>query len=615
MFTSLNAEGSASMIKSLSNDKVHTLLNPENNVVYRVPKYQREYTWGKAEWDELVDDLLEHDGADGHFLGTIICVNSTANATEESILEVIDGQQRLTTLSLLMSAVHSVLSRYTDQMDFDQQVDLSNLRRMLALRDPWRARVRPQSQGNNDKDYSHVLAQSGIPVEDPKPAYAGNRRIKRAFYHFQSRIEQLAELEGTSQLNASYDMLSRVKRAHLVKLEVVSHADAFTLFESLNNRGVPLTPIDLIKNTLLAEAERTEGTSLDLAYSQWRGWLDKLGDEYGAQERFFRYYYTAMKHESDLAVSGQIIATRSNLIRIYEELIRRDLPKLLTNLDDGVSAFAKLLGRDEEHLSTSLGRSLTRLRRAQGLPAHILLIYLLITQKETDLSDAELIEIVDLQTNFFVRRNLTGKPATYALVRLYMELVARLRDADASERKAIILSELESVSASNDEFYQWLSGPLYDLNAEVVRFILTHLAEQGMTLETRQDLWQRTASTSRPTFVWSIEHILPQGENLPQDWIDMLGGSGEAAKTQQELVHHLGNLTITGYNSALSNASFAMKRDRKDSKGNYIGYRNGLNLNAGLADRETWSDSEILERTEQLAADAMAAFPLSYPQE
>src|SRR5699024_10987210 len=138
---------------------------------------------------------------------------------------------------------------YVDEMDFDQQVDLSNLRRMLALRDPWRARVRPQSQGNNDKDYAHVLAQAGIAIDDPRPAYVGNRRIKRAFYHFRTRIEQLADLESTSPLVAAYNMLSRVKRAHLVKLEVVSHADAFTLFESLNNRGVPLTPIDLIKNT------------------------------------------------------------------------------------------------------------------------------------------------------------------------------------------------------------------------------------------------------------------------------------------------------------------------------------------------------------------------------
>lgn len=115
------------MLKSLANDKVYSLLNPENNIVFKVPKYQREYTWGKAEWDDLVDDLLENNGSEGHFLGTIICVNSTANTTEESILEVIDGQQRLTTLSLLLIALYSILNDHKDDMELEQQVDLINL--------------------------------------------------------------------------------------------------------------------------------------------------------------------------------------------------------------------------------------------------------------------------------------------------------------------------------------------------------------------------------------------------------------------------------------------------------------------------------------------------------
>ncbi|HRN29942.1 MAG TPA: DUF262 domain-containing protein, partial [Terrimesophilobacter sp.] len=93
------------MIKSLSNDAVHALLSPENNVTYAVPKYQREYSWGRDQWDELVEDLLEHEETDGHFLGTIICVNATANTTHESVLEVIDGQQRLTTISLMLAAI------------------------------------------------------------------------------------------------------------------------------------------------------------------------------------------------------------------------------------------------------------------------------------------------------------------------------------------------------------------------------------------------------------------------------------------------------------------------------------------------------------------------------
>lgn len=599
------------MLKSLSNDKIYSLLNPENNVVFRVPKFQREYTWGKTEWDDLVDDLLEDGGADGHFLGTIICVNSTENTTDESILEVIDGQQRLMTLSLLLTAIYAVLKDHEDDMNLDQQVDLVNLRRMIALKNPERVRIRPQSQNLNDEDYAHVIAEVGFDVEDPKPPYAGNRRIKRAYSHFVNRINQLADEESISSMEASNNLLEQVKRTHLVKLEVVSHADAFTLFESLNNRGVPLTPIDLIKNTLLAKAEREPGVSLDQAYDQWKAWLDVLGDEYSTQERFFRYYYIAMKHEHDLAVSGQIVATRTNLIRIYETLVQKDIHKLMKNLDVGVAAFGQLLGRSDVN-STRLSTSLTQLRNAQGMPAHILLLYLFITNDENGLSEDDLIDIVDLQTNFFVRRNLTGKPATNALVRIYMDLVDELRKASPEDWKSIILADLTAVSASDDEFHVALSGPVYDLNSDVVRFILTFLAEQRMTRENYQDLWRRAQSSSRSTYIWSIEHILPQGENLPAEWITMLGGPESAATTQQEVVHYLGNLTITAYNSSLSNASFVEKRDRVDKKDNPIGYRNGLSLNADLADLDHWDKESIIQRTAALADQAIKAFPLQY---
>lgn len=599
------------MLKSLANDKVYSLLNPENNVVFKVPKYQREYTWGKAEWDDLVDDLLEDTGTEGHFLGTIICVNSTENTTEESILEVIDGQQRLTTLSLLLTSIYSVLKDYEDEMEMEQKVDLVNLQRMITLKGPVRTRVRPQSQNRNDEDYEHVIAEAGFPIEDPQPPYAGNRRIKRAYKHFVHRIQQFAEGEDISLIDASNDILTRVKSAHVVKLEVISHADAFTLFESLNNRGVPLTPIDLIKNTLLAKAERAPGISLDQVYTRWSTWLEVLGDEYSTQERFFRYYYIAMKHEHDLFVAGQVVATRSNLIRIYETLIQRDLAKLIDNLDVGIAAFGQLLGRGSTE-ETKLSRSLARLRNAQGMPAHILLIYLLATRAKNRLSDEELIAIVDLQTNFFVRRNLTGKPATYALVRMYMDLVGKLRESSPENWQDIILTDLKAVSASDEDFYEALTGPVYDLNSDVVRFILTHLAEQHMTRENYQDLWQRTQTSSRSTYVWSIEHILPQGDKLPTEWVAMLGGQEQASATQQRVVHHLGNLTITGYNSSLSNASFVRKRDHTDSKGNPIGYRNGLSLNADLAELDDWDQEAIIQRTETLANQTMATFPLQY---
>lgn len=127
-----------------------------------------------------------------------------------------------------------------------------------------------------------------------------------------------------------------------------------------------------------------------------------------------------------------------------------------------------------------------------------------------------------------------------------------------------------------------------------------------MTRETKVDLWRQ----EKNRFVWTIEHILPQGENLPTAWQEMLGGEELAAKAQEEHKHRLGNLTITAYNSNLGNKSFVEKRDRKDSKGRYIGYRNGLALNAELATRDSWTGDDIENRTRELASRVLSRFPL-----
>ena len=135
------------MIKSVVDAPVFNLLSAQDTVVYEIPKYQREYAWSKQQWDELFDDLLEEDDtSSGHFLGTIICINRTSNATQESVLELVDGQQRLTTLSILMAAIHKVLTDHADRLDEDGRVELNLLRRQLILKDPTRLRVRPQIQ-------------------------------------------------------------------------------------------------------------------------------------------------------------------------------------------------------------------------------------------------------------------------------------------------------------------------------------------------------------------------------------------------------------------------------------------------------------------------------------
>ena len=167
---------------------------------------------------------------------------------------------------------------------------------------------------------------------------------------------------------------------------------------------------------------------------------------------------------------------------------------------------------------------------------------------------------------------------------------------------------LKGASANDALFQDALEGKIYADNLDAARFVLVTLAKPSKTKE-RSDFWERGRSGN---YLWTIEHILPQGENLPSAWVEMVGhGDADKAKQVQEnLVHTLGNLTLTGYNSQLSNMSFERKRDRTNDAGEPIGYRNGLNLNKDLAERETWDERSITERTERLVAEALRAFAL-----
>ncbi|GAB3108886.1 DUF262 and DUF1524 domain-containing protein [Janibacter alkaliphilus] len=592
------------MIKSANQYPVHTLFSHEGNVLYRIPPYQREYSWYKAQWEDLFEDLIEADSS--HFLGTVITLDQTTDTFEGNILQVIDGQQRLTTLTLLLAAVHSVLKEHIEELDDDARTDVTNLGRKLVRKADGQPRVTPQKQGLNLFDYLKVLEEAGLPVEGERKPYYPSRRIAKCYRYFRSAIERLAETEELTETEAALKVHGAALRAVIVKIEVASHADAFVLFESLNNRGMPLSPVDLIKNHLLAESEKRQIMNVDQAFKHWNDMLTSLGDSYSTQERFLRHYYNAFKSELP-DVPNASVATKSKLIRIYEELLEQNLTKLVDALVDASKIYGRINCVVELDQPTSLDRSFQRLLRAQGAPSYVLLMWLMSKQDDLEITDLQLELVADLLTSFFVRRNLTGYPQTYALTKVFMTTIEAFGEASGEDVVGVVRGKLSAVSSSDEEFRARLQGRIYEENTDVARFLLTTLAEDAMTKETKVDLWCQ----EKNHYVWTIEHILPQGENLPDAWQSMLGGKDVAAQVQEEQRHRLGNLTITAYNSNLGNKSFVEKRDRKDSKGRRIGYRNGLSLNAELATRDSWAARDIEERTKALADMVVARFPIA----
>jgi len=593
------------MIKSVNNYPVSQLFDIEAGVVYAIPRYQREYTWGKNQWENLFDDVLENDP--GYFLGSIICINQSTDALSVQKLELVDGQQRLTTLSLLFASVYHALKSHETDLDDEQRVELINLKRKLVLKKgDDQIRLIPQIQNNNNPDYRAVLAEIGVISECDVPAYAGNRKIFRAYRYFQDRIDEMAN-GRSNRLGTIMEFLDKVSHACLVKIEVASHADAYTLFESLNNRGMPLTAIDLIKNKLLARLESIEPGKVDHYFGHWNRLLGYLGDDYAIQERFFRQYYNAFKDQLK-AVHQVPVATRSNLIQIYEKLINHDAKDCLQKISAAGRLYSLILSRNQDDALNGLEKPIKDLERIQGAPSYLLMLYLLVRKDELELTNAHLTSIVELLVRFFVRRNLTDTPPTRDLTRLFMTVIDKISGLRADAIPQSIEQQLVAVSATDEAFQRKLDGPIYEENSGVTRFILCALAEQAMTKESWVDLWR----FENKQFVWTIEHIFPQGENIPQSWITMIADGDEikAKEIQQTHVHKLGNLTISGFNSALGNKSFEDKRDRVDRQGRAVGYKNGLKLNEDLAASAGWSVVQIDSRTDKLVQQVTQLFKL-----
>lgn len=563
------------MIQTAAQTTVKALLSENNGAKYHyvIPPYQREYAWTKNQWDNLFDDLTNSDK--GYFLGSLICILD-GNVGDSIEATVIDGQQRLTTLNLLLLALYKKIKplnedRKVIENDDYQEARLAFKKYFLNHSDHKLPRLTPSIQNNNLADYTYLVRNIVHGNDSSKPDNYGNRRIAKAFNHFTERIENYAG----DDVDTLFKLLDKITAACVVRIDTQDAASAFILFESINNRGVPLTPMDLIKNSMISSLKNQSAEQIN---EEWQQIINNLND-YDVQVRYLRHFYQAFKPigliwDKD---KGKDKITKNDLIQTYTAVIKQQPEKLLHELTVKSEIYKALSFPEnitEDNTFIRYQNKLVDLKKLGIAPAYTLLLFLFDQYPQQDFSG-----LLNYIEQWFMVRHLTNIPATSRTDDIF---ITAAKTQHKKYDEAALIAQLQQALPDVKYIKQSLESPdLYEDNAHLTRYILVYLEQKQRTAENAVDFWAN--NKGKP--VWSVEHIYPQKPK-----------TGEWPDDCKDWLHSLGNLTLSAYNSNLHNSSFTEKSQKKD-----IGLKSGnVKINDYLRDKTEWNAEHIKKRGEEL---------------
>jgi uncharacterized protein with ParB-like and HNH nuclease domain len=581
-----------------------------SNATYFIPKYQRGFVWQNDKIEDLLNDISENRQ---HFLGTLLFINRRIDDDHPSRFEIVDGQQRLATISLLLCAIYKQFNTLPSQNTFSDEIieDINDRKKEIKkiLVDPHISELRLtlSEQGKNSQDYKSILKMLKILENVSNEPYFKNRRL---FKGYSFLLKKIAE----KNIDELISLQENLKNAYTVRITVNNSQSAYLIFECLNDRGQSLTAIDLIKNYIFfkieqkanienhslspSERKRIVERKMEETFKNWNTILSNI-DDFAWQDRFLRHYYLSFNHDARIKVENYTYIKESETPKIYEKLADKDVSFIFSELFEKSTIYKKFM--DPEILERpKLKKALIHLKFISAKPAYILLLYLFVEYPaEYELHE----QIADFLVKYFIRRHLTGKPDTNKLDKSFIRVIGWC-ESQTDPRQITSANIIQEILINPDARYadladlkQILEDDIYEISANITRVIL-EIIEGPHQTRTDRDLWDK---------YFEIEHILPKGDNLPQPWIQMLsnGDENEAKKIKKDFQHKFGNLTLTAYNKELSNKDFEYKRDRLDENGNPVGYKNNFYLNNDLRNKRKWGKDEIKARTKRLVREAI----------
>ena len=541
----------------------------DGSIQYRVPLFQRTYSWDQRQWDQLWDDILDVYGMEkprNHFIGAV--VNQPIPDAPERVAKfmLIDGQQRFTTLSILLAVIRCQAltdpERWGTLADEIQETCLTNKFGQYQDEQP---KLRPTEQDR--EAFSAVIAGEAPP---------NTSQIGKAWAYFQRALEVLKEGDtegGEIDLRKLKTCITHY--LDLVSINLEQDDSPNRIFESLNNTGMRLSVSDLIRNYLLMnipnEAQRQE------AYDRyWYPMQERLRDDDGNHLSDFFWRYLMM--EGSLPRWGETFNG-------VKELIGNPTPEGTLNALRKFSRFSnyycRLAQLDPTEPDGAFKIQIGRLNQWVVDVAYPTLLYLMDQADSGRVSEAQLIEVMGLIESFVVRRTVCGV-ATNRLRRIFALMSSKLDAGNLIDSSREYLLE-----------NQWPGDARF--HEAFVRFPLYVRGRLGRTRLVLTSLERSFGHKEMPEISANItvEHIMPQ--TLTPEWKQMLGPNHQEVHAQW--LNTMGNLTLSGYNPDLSNRPFCEKKQLLASS--------NFALSNGLQDYESWDGETIQGRATVLADRAV----------
>ena len=542
-----------------------------------VPVFQRDYSWGTKHCLQLWEDIVRV-GSDAntkaHFVGSVVYVAAEGSSANIPRWLLIDGQQRLTTVSLLLAALRNRLP--AEKAEAEYPVDDDGLPTRPELEDYYLRNPHGRGDRRHKLQLRRADRETMAVIVDAKKEYpaSASERIRENLEFFDEQLN-----------NVDLDLVYRgIKKLVAVDVRLTrGQDDPQMIFESLNSTGLDLTQADLIRNFVLMRQDDELQTRLYEEY--WQPIEQAFGARYRTDfDKFVRDYLTLQLKPSKQFKADEIYQH----FRTYFFGVEGNDPveDTLAELRRfGTYYVASSLVQEE---NPALKVVFRRLRLLVEVASPLVLKLYDCYSRAKTLPVKDFVTAVELLESYVFRRSVCAMQ-TRSLAQIFASLAYRIReDAPLLSLKVALHRQGNKRRFPSDvEFREALeTRDVYDMRN--CRYLLDRLENES----------KEKIDTER----FTIEHVMPQNESLSADWQAMLGEDWQ--NVQQRWLHRLGNLTLTGYNAEYSDRSFA---DKQTIAGGFND--SPLRLNRFIREQDRWTATEMGERGRQLAKKAVTIWP------